>query len=60
MERELIKYVANVFINRNVASDKMWQLSQKDLIDKEKKTKSKKIVIGYLVEAYPIIQTLNW
>ena len=47
MERELIKYVANVFINRNVASDKMWQLSQKALIDKEKKTKSKNIVIGY-------------
>ena len=47
LARELNKYITNVFINRNVASDEMWQLSQKALIDKENKTKSKDIVIGY-------------
>ena len=47
LARELNKYVTNDFINRNVASDEMWQLSQKALIDKENKKKSKDIVIGY-------------
>ena len=47
LARELNKYITNVFINRNVASDEMWQLSQKALIDKENKKKSKDIVIGY-------------
>ena len=43
----MFKATKLIFINRNVASDKMWQLSQKALIDKENKKKSKDIVIGY-------------
>ena len=59
LARELNKYITNVFINRNVASDEMWQLSQKALIDKENKKKSKDIVIGYFSGSISIIQTLN-
>lgn len=44
---ELKKFVPSVYINRNVASEEMWQLSQAALEKRILKTKSEDIVIGY-------------
>ena len=45
---ELKKYVSNVYINRNVASEEMWKISQDALTMKENiKNNNKYIIIGY-------------
>ncbi len=44
---ELKKFISNVFINRNVANEEMWKLSQEALIKKGNKIKDYKIIIGY-------------
>ena len=43
----LKNYVSNVFINRNVASEEMWNLSQNALKKRENKQNKKHIIIGY-------------
>ena len=45
LAKELKYYVSNVFINHNVASEEMWNLSQEAL--KKKTKKNEKIIIGY-------------
>ena len=47
LAKELRNYVSNVFINRNVASEEMWSLSQDALINKVNKKKGAHIIIGY-------------
>lgn len=47
LAKELKKYVPEVFINRNVASEEMWKLSQKVLENKTKIKNSDEIIIGY-------------
>ena len=47
LAKELRNYISNVFINRNVASDEMWKLSQDALIKKVNKKKDEHIIIGY-------------
>ena len=44
---ELKHYVSNVFINHNVASEKMWRLSEDALSTKIQKKKTGHIIIGY-------------
>ena len=49
LARELKNYVPNVFINRNVASEEMWKLSQKAMINKLNiEVNNKSVIIGYL------------
>jgi len=50
LAKELKHYISNVFINRNSASEEMWQLSQEALInknDKNNKNNSENIIIGF-------------
>ena len=47
LAKELKKYVRNVFINRNVASEEMWQLSKNILIKKNNIKGNNPIIIGY-------------
>ena len=47
LAKELKHYVSNVFINHNVASEEMWKLSQKALINRDNKKRDNKIIIGY-------------
>jgi glycosyltransferase involved in cell wall biosynthesis len=47
LAEELKNYVPNVFINRNVASEEMWKLSQIALNKNCNKTKNESIIIGY-------------
>ena len=47
LAKELKHYVSNVFINRNVASEEMWKLSQIALKMQENKQKNTHIIIGY-------------
>jgi len=47
LAKELKNYVPTVFINRNVASEEMWKLSQKALNKNYNKTKNESIIIGY-------------
>ena len=47
LAKELNKYIKNVFINRNVASEEMWRLSQEALAMKVNETKGEDIIIGY-------------
>ena len=47
LAKELNKYVKNVFVNRNVASEEMWKISQNALLMKINQTKSNDIIIGY-------------
>lgn len=47
LARELKKYVPEVFINRNVASEEMWELSDKVLENKTKLNKTNETIIGY-------------
>lgn len=47
LANELKNYVTNVFINRNVASEEMWKISQDALIKKDNITNNENIIIGY-------------
>lgn len=47
LARELKNYVSNVFINRNVASEEMWKLSKKALVNKDISKNDNHIIIGY-------------
>ena len=47
LAKELNKYIKDVFINHNVASEEMWKLSQNALMMKENATKREDIIIGY-------------
>ena len=47
LAKELRNYISNVFINRNVASEEMWKLSQNALINKVNQKKNGHIIIGY-------------
>ena len=47
LAKELKKYVSEVFINRNVASEEMFKLSEIALKAKTKAEKKKEIIIGY-------------
>ena len=47
LAKELKNYVPNVFINRNVASEEMWKLSQIALNKNCNITKNESIIIGY-------------
>ena len=47
LKKVLKKYVSEVFINRNVASEEMFKLSEHALKKKPKNKKTKKIIIGY-------------
>ena len=47
LANELKNYVSNVFINRNVASEEMWTLSQNALIKKAFIKEKRYIIIGY-------------
>ena len=47
LAKELKKYISEVFINRNVASDEMFKLSEYALKEKQKKKNKKEIIIGY-------------
>ena len=47
LANELKNYVSEVFINRNVASEIMFKLSEYALKNKPKKKKKKQIIIGY-------------
>mgnify|MGYP002626550565 CR=1 FL=1 len=47
LARELKNYIPNVFINRNVASEEMWKISQNSLIKKDNITNNENIIIGY-------------
>ena len=44
---ELKKYVPEVYINRNVASEEMWRLSIKALSEKAERENKNEVVIGY-------------
>ena len=48
---ELTNYLNNVFINRNVASEEMWKLSQDALIKKINKTNNENIIISYFSDS---------
>ena len=48
LAKELNHYVSKVYINRNVASEEMWKLSQEALIKKANNNKNEYIIIGYL------------
>ena len=48
---ELKNYVNNIFINRNVASEEMWKLSQDALINRINITNNQNIIIGYFSES---------
>ena len=52
LAKELSIYVNNVFINRNVASEEMWNLSQNALLMKVNETKNDDIIIGYFSGSY--------
>ena len=47
LKKVLKKYVSEVFINRNVASEEMFKLSEYALKKKPKNKNKKKIIIGY-------------
>ena len=47
LAKELKNYISEVFINRNVASEEMFKLSEYALKNKQKRKNSKKIIIGY-------------
>ena len=47
LAKELKNYVSEVFINRNVASEEMFKLSEYALKKKSKKKDKKEIIIGY-------------
>jgi len=47
LARELKNYVPDVFINRNVASEEMWKLSEDALKNKQNKNNTDNIIIGY-------------
>ena len=47
LANEIKNYIPNVFINRNVASEEMWKLSQIALNKKINKTNNENIIIGY-------------
>ena len=47
LAKELINYVPEVFINRNVANEEMFKLSQFALEERKKTKKSEEIIIGY-------------
>lgn len=47
LAKELKKYTSKVFINKNVASEKMFKLSDIALKKKSKKKNTKEIIIGY-------------
>ena len=47
LAKELNKYVNSVYINRNVANEEMWNLSQNALMMKRNETKGNNIIIGY-------------
>ena len=47
LAKEMKKYMTNVFINRNVASEEMLKLSEYTLNKKQKRKKSNRIIIGY-------------
>ena len=47
LAKELKHYVSNIFINHNVASEKMWRLSEDALSTKTQKKKDGHIIIGY-------------
>ena len=47
LAKELKNYVPNVYINRNVASEEMWKLSNDALEDKITRKKDDNIIIGY-------------
>ena len=47
LAKELKNYISNVYINRNVASEEMWNLSELALKKQENKTKSEDVIIGY-------------
>jgi glycosyltransferase involved in cell wall biosynthesis len=47
LAQELINYVPEVFINRNVASEEMFKLSKFALEEKKKQKNSDEIIIGY-------------
>ena len=47
LAKELKNFVSNVYINHNVASEEMWKLSQKALIDKDNNKRNNYIIIGY-------------
>ena len=47
LAKELKKYISEVFINRNVASDEMFQLSEYALKTKQNKKNKNEIIIGY-------------
>ena len=47
LANEIKNYIPNVFINRNVASEEMWKLSQIALNKKINKINNENIIIGY-------------
>jgi glycosyltransferase involved in cell wall biosynthesis len=47
LAKELKHYVSNVYINKNVASEEMWKLSNDALKHKEKVKNDENIIIGY-------------
>ena len=47
LAKKLKHYVSHVFINHNVASEKMWKLSQDALSKKNSTRKNTEIIIGY-------------
>ena len=47
LAKELNHYVPKVFINHNVASEEMWNLSKIALMKKENLEKTEQIIIGY-------------
>ena len=49
---EIKHYVSNVFVNHNVASEIMWKLSQKALINIDNKKDEGNIIIGYFSESF--------
>jgi hypothetical protein len=55
LAKELKHYVSHVFINHNVASEKMWKLSQDALSTKNLTRKNNQIIIGYFSAVFLII-----
>ena len=51
LAKELKNYISEVFINRNVASEEMFKLSEFALKKKSKTKKGKEIIIGYFSES---------
>ena len=47
LAKELNHYVSKIYINRNVASEEMWKLSQEALIKKANNHKKEHVIIGY-------------